>query len=136
MCAEDVLVLFTRNFGFFWTVSLNIWALADHFSRVISKVHSRRGRQRPGFSLIPQNVSLESEHFLSRFVPENSGSFLKTAKYVRRRSIWYLFPEKMLFHFSTLGGNLSAFENNFPERSTQFFIFCVQSTFWYFLLET
>ena len=126
LSAEDFLFLFTRDLGFFWTVSLNIWASAERFSRIISKVHSRRGRQRPGFFLIPQKISLEPEPFLSKFGQKNSGSFLKTAKYVRRRTIWSFFREKMFFQISTSGGNFSTFEKNFSKKQLFLFFLCAE----------
>ena len=63
--------------------------------------------------------------FLLKVGQKSCGCFLKAAKNVRRRTIWYLLPEKMLFRFSTLNGKLPDFEKNFS-KSTQSFIFCVQ----------
>ena len=68
LCAEDFLVtFFPRNLWLFWTVSLNIHGLAEMFSTVLSKVQSRRGRQRPGFFLIPQLFCVELEPFYVNF---------------------------------------------------------------------
>ena len=77
-------------------------------------MHSRCGR-----------VFLEPDLYLSKVGQKSCGCFLKAAKNVRRRTIWYLFSEKMLFRFSTLSGKLPDSEKNFS-KSTQFFIFCVQ----------
>ena len=102
-------------------LSLNVWASAEQFSTVFSKMHSRCG-----------SVFLEPALFLSKVGQKSCGCFVKAAKNVRRRLIWYLFPEKMLFRFSTLSGRLQDFEKNFPEKNTLCFIICVQR---YFYLE-
>ena len=68
LCAKVFLVtFFPGKLWLFWTVSLNIHGLAEMFSTVLSKVQSRRGRQRPGFFLIPQLFCVELEHFYVNF---------------------------------------------------------------------
>ena len=63
--------------------------------------------------------------FLSKFGPKNSRCFLKTAKYVRRRAIWYLFAEERLFHFSTLSRRPLNFEQHFTVENLIFsFLVC------------
>ena len=105
---------FYQRFKLFLDLSLNVWASAEQFSTVISKVHSRCGR-----------VFLEPDLFLSKVGQKCCGCFVKAAKIVRRRTICYLFPEKMLFRFSTLSGKLPDFEKNFSKKYS-IFLFCVQ----------
>ena len=120
-CVQRTFGTFYQRFRLFLDLSLNVWASEEHFSTVFSKMHSRCG-----------SVFLEPALFLSKVGQKSCGCFVKAAKNVRRRLIWYLFPEKMLFRFSTLSGRLQDFEKNFPEKNTLCFIICVQR---YFYLE-
>ena len=79
---------FYQRFKLFLDLSLNVWASAEQFSTVSLKVHLRCG-----------SVFLEPDLFLSKVGQKSCGCFVKAAENVRRRSIWYLFPEEMLFLF-------------------------------------
>ena len=96
---------FYQRFKLFLDLGLNVWASAEQFSTVFLKVHSRCGR-----------VFLEPDLFLSKVGHKSCGRFVKAAKNVRRRTIWYLFPEEKLFRFSTLSGKLPDFEKNFSKK--------------------
>ena len=104
---------FYQRFRLFLDLSLNVWASAEQFSTVFLKVLSRCGR-----------VFLEPGFFLSKVGQKICGCFVKAAKNVRRRTIWYLFPEKMLFRFSTLSGKLPDFEKNFSKKYSIFLFLC------------
>ena len=86
------------------------------------------------FFLDSSNFSLEREHFLSKFGQKNSGCFLKTAKYVRRRTIWYFFQRKCFFISLFWAGNFKIISNSRREIS-RFFIFRIQWTFWFFFFQ-
>ena len=107
---------FYQRFRLFLDLSLNVWASAEQFSTVFLKVHSRCGR-----------VFLEPDlFFLSKVGQKSCGCFVKAAKNVRRRTIWYLFPEKRLFRFSTLSGKLPDFEKNFSKKYSVFHFVCAK----------
>ena len=95
-------------------LSLNAWALAEQFSTVFLKVHSRCGR-----------VFLEPDLFLSKVGHKSCGCFVEAAKNVRRRTIWYLFPEKCFFVSLLWAENFQTLRKTSP-KSTEFFIFYVQ----------
>ena len=98
-----------QRFKLFLDLSLNVWASEEHFSTVFSKMHSRCG-----------SVFLEPALFLSKVGQKSCGCFVKAAKNVRRRTIWFLFPEKILFRFSTLSGKLPDFGKNFSKKYSVF----------------
>ena len=124
LCSDDILVLFTRDLGFF---GLEFKCLS--FGRTVFNSVFKSA-----FKVWKSDLVFFINHiffswnliiFLLKVGQKSCGCFLKAAKNVRRRTIWYLLPEKMLFRFSTLNGKLPDFEKNFS-KSTQSFIFCVQ----------
>ena len=73
---------------------------------------------------LPQFLSRNLSFFVEVWA-KNSRCFLKTAKYVRRRTIWYLFAEERLFHFSTLSRRPLNFEQHFTVENLIFsFLVC------------
>ena len=141
---EELLVLFfSREIGSLWTVALNIRVLAEKFSTVFSRVPSRCERERSCFFWLLNFFLLEPENVLSN-IGLKTRHFSQRSKILVRRNSLPSFARENVFHFSTLGEksfrllwarNLSDSENNFSEKNTQFFIFCVQRTFWYFSPE-
>ena len=72
------------------------------------------------FFLDSSKFSLEQEHFLSKFGQRNSGCFLKTAKYVRRRTIWHFFQRKCFFFSLFWAENCQTLSNFSPRKFSVF----------------
>ena len=120
---------FYQRFRLFLDLSLIVWASAEQFSTVFLKVHSGCGRVFLFFFDHSNFFSWNLIIFLSKVGQKSCGCFLKAAKNVRRRTIWYLFPEKMLFRFSNLSANLPDFEKNFSEKVLSFSFFVSRGHF-------
>ena len=131
---EDLLVLYPRKIGSLWTVGLTLRVLAEKFSTVFSRVPSRCERERSCFFWILNFFLLEPENVLSN-IGQKTRHFSQRSKILVQKNSLPSFPRENVFHFSTLGEKSFRLWEKLLRKSTQFFIFCVQRTFWYFLPE-
>ena len=81
------------------------------------------------FFLDSSKFSLELELFFQSLSEKNSGCFLKTAEYVRRRTMWYFFQRKCFFISLFWAGNFQTLTKTSPKKYCFSFFVCRGSFF-------
>ena len=118
--------LFPREISSSWTVALNIRVLAEKFSSVFSKVPSRCERERSCFSVY-SNFFSWNLRIIFRRLGKKLGTFLNAAKYLCRRTICHLFPEKKLFISLLWARNRSDSKKTSPKKYSVFHFLCAEN---------
>ena len=73
---------------------------------------------------------LEAEHTLSK-IGQKTRHFSHCSKILVQKNNLPSFPRENAFHFCTLGEKSFKLWEKLLQKSTLFFVFCVQRTFWY-----